>query len=227
MKGLTMDNNKKAVIEKRIMRTGEKLKKNNMEFYYAETSADIRKIVKSLISEGDVITNGGTMTMQECGLYDMLSSPEYNYIDRLKVAPEEVRDVYIKAFSADVYITSSNAITEDGVLYNVDGNSNRVAAIAFGPKSVIVIAGYNKIVKNLEEAELRVKREAAPPNCIRLNCDTPCSKTGECVSLSKSGRQIYDGCGGDARICCNYLISAYQRHKGRIKVIIVGEELGY
>ena len=100
-----MDNNKKAVIEKRIMRTGEKLKKNNMEFYYAETSADIRKIVKSLISEGDVITNGGTMTMQECGLYDMLSSPEYNYIDRSKVAPEEVRDVYIKAFSADVYIT--------------------------------------------------------------------------------------------------------------------------
>ena len=84
-----MDNNKKAVIEKRIMRTGEKLKKNNMEFYYAETSDDIRKIVKSLISEGDVITNGGTMTMQECGLYDMLSSPEYNLLTAQRLLPKK------------------------------------------------------------------------------------------------------------------------------------------
>ncbi|MBR0141001.1 MAG: LUD domain-containing protein, partial [Ruminococcus sp.] len=129
--------------------------------------------------------------------------------------------------SADVFISSANAITEHGVVYNVDGNSNRIAAIAFGPKSVIIIAGYNKIVANLEEAEIRVKKEAAPPNCVRLNCDTYCAEKGECVSMNKSGRQIYDGCGGDGRICCNYLISAHQRHKGRIKVIIVGEELGY
>ena len=222
-----MDNNKKAVIEKRIMRTGEKLKKNNMEFYYAETSADIRKIVKSLISEGDVITNGGTMTMQECGLYDMLSSPEYNYIDRSKVAPEEVRDVYIKAFSADVYITSSNAITEDGVLYNVDGNSNRVAALLYGPKSVIVVCGINKIVKNIDEAIKRVKTIAAPQNTIRLGIETPCGKTGECVSLRKENPELCDGCHGDTRICCNYVVSAQQRHIDRIKVIIIGEEYGY
>ena len=222
-----MDNNKKAVIEKRIMRTGEKLKKNNMEFYYAETSADIRKIVKSLISDGDVITNGGTMTMQECGLYDMLSSPEYNYIDRSKVAPEEVRDVYIKAFSADVYITSSNAITEDGVLYNVDGNSNRVAALLYGPKSVIVVCGINKIVKNIDEAIKRVKTIAAPQNTIRLGIETPCGKTGECVSLRKENPELCDGCHGDTRICCNYVVSAQQRHIDRIKVIIIGEEYGY
>lgn len=222
-----MDKNKMAIIEKRIQTTGKNLQKNNMEFYYAPTKNDVCSIVESLIKEGDTITNGGTMTMAECGLAELLNSPKYNYLDRSKLAPEEIPALYRKAFSADVYISSSNAITEDGVLYNVDGNSNRIAAIAFGPVSVIIIAGYNKIVKNLEEAEIRVKRDAAPPNCVRLNCNTYCSEKGECVSLSKSDRHISDGCGGDGRICCNYLISAQQRHKGRIKVIIVGEELGY
>ncbi len=222
-----MDNNKKTILEKRIQKVGENLQKNNMDFYYAETKEDVCPIVEKLIKKGDVITNGGTVTMGECGLSELLSSPDYNYLDRSKMTPEEVAELYIRAFSADVYISSSNAITEDGVLYNVDGNSNRIAAIAYGPKSVIIIAGCNKIVRDLKEAELRVKREAAPPNCVRLNCETYCKEKGECVSLSKAGHQISDGCGGDGRICCNYLISAHQRHKGRIKVIIVGEELGY
>ncbi len=222
-----MDINKKTIIEKRISNVGEKLRKNNMEFYYAETKQDVCPIVESLLKEGDVITNGGTMTMKECGLSELLSYPKYTYLDRSRMTPEEVAELYIRAFSADVYISSSNAITEDGVLYNVDGNSNRIAAIAFGPKSVIIIAGYNKIVKDLKEAEIRVKREAAPPNCVRLDCATYCKEKGECVSLNKAGSQIYDGCDSDSRICCNYLISAHQRHKGRIKVIIVGEELGY
>jgi L-lactate utilization protein LutB len=228
MKGYKkMDTNKKTMLEKRINKVGENLKKNNMQFYYAETKEDVAPIVKSLLSKGDTITNGGTVTMAECGLGELLSSPDYNYLDRSKMTPEEAAELYIKAFSADVYISSSNAITEDGVLYNVDGNSNRIAAIAFGPKSVIIIAGYNKIVRDLNEAEIRVKREAAPPNCERLGCPTYCKERGECVSLSKADRQISDGCGGDGRICCNYLISAHQRHKDRIKVIIVGEELGY
>lgn len=222
-----MNENKKIIMEKQIMRTGENLKKNNMEFYYAPSAGDVADIVRSLLHKGDVITNGGTMTMKECGLSELLESPDYNYLDRSKMTPEEIADLYIRAFSADVYISSSNAITEDGVLYNVDGNSNRIAAIAFGPKSVIIIAGYNKIVKDLEQAEIRVKREAAPPNCVRLDCKTYCAETGECVSLSKADRAITDGCSGDGRICCNYLISAQQRHKGRIKVIIVGEELGF
>lgn len=222
-----MDSNLKEVISERIKKTGENLKKNNMDFYYAETKADVAVIVESLLVGGDVITNGGTMTMAECGLEELLSSPKYNYHDRSKMTPEQVQKLYIDAFSADVYISSSNAITEDGVLYNVDGNSNRIAAIAYGPKSVIIIAGYNKIVKNLAEAELRVKTTAAPANCKRLSCDTYCKDKGECVSLSKPGQEMCDGCSSPARICCNYLVSAYQRHKGRIKVIIVGEELGY
>lgn len=223
-----MDSNKKTIIEKRIMKVGEKLKKNNMEFYYAEAKEDVPSIVKNLLKKGDVITHGGSISMAECGINELISSPEYTYLDRSKAqTPEEIKEIYRAAFSADVYISSANAITEDGVLYNVDGNSNRVAAIAFGPDSVIIIAGYNKIVRDLKEAEIRVKTEAAPPNCVRLSCPTYCSETGECMSLSKADRQMTDGCSGDGRICCNYLISAQQRHKGRIKVIIVGEELGY
>ena len=222
-----MDANLKSNLMKRINKTGENLRKNNMEFYYAETAGDVAGIVETLIKEGDTITNGGTMTMAECGLTQLLNNGKYNYLDRSKMTPEEIQKLYIDAFSADVYISSSNAITEDGVLYNVDGNSNRIAAIAFGPKSVIIIAGCNKIVRDLNEAELRVKTIAAPANCERLSCETYCKEKGECVSLSKADRQIYSGCSGDGRICCNYLISAQQRHKGRIKVIIVGETLGH
>lgn len=222
-----MDENKKIVIEKRIRKTGENLVRNNMEFWYAETKEDVKSIVESLLKKGDVITNGGTVSMAECGIADLLRSPDYTYLDRTGKSREEVEEIYIKAYSADVYISSSNAITEDGVLYNVDGNSNRVSAIAYGPKSVVIIAGYNKIVKNLDEAVMRVKRESAPPNCIRLDCPTPCKETGECISLLRTGSQITDGCSGDGRICCNYLISAKQRQKNRIKVILVGEELGY
>ncbi|MDE6034984.1 MAG: lactate utilization protein [Ruminococcus sp.] len=222
-----MDENKKTVIEKRIRKTGENLIKNNMGFYYAETKEDVKSIVESLLKKGDVITNGGTVSMAECGIADLLRCGDYTYLDRTGKSREEVEEIYIKAYSADVYISSSNAITEDGVLYNVDGNSNRVSAIAYGPKSVVIIAGYNKIVKNLDEAVNRVKRESAPPNCVRLDCPTPCKETGECISLSKTGSQITDGCSGDGRICCNYLISAKQRQKNRIKVILVGEELGY
>lgn len=222
-----MNEVKKIIIEKRIQKTGENLRKNNMEFYYAPAKEDVAEIVKGLLNDGDVITHGGTVSMAECGLKELIASPAYQYLDRSKCAPEEIPDLYRKAFFADVYISSSNAITEDGVLYNVDGNSNRIAAIAYGPKSVIIIAGYNKIVRDLKEAEIRVKREAAPPNCVRLDCATPCAKNGECISLNKAGRQMSDGCGGDGRICCNYLISAQQRHKGRIKVILVGEELGF
>ena len=223
-----MNDNKKTIIEMRINKTGANLKKNNMEFYYAPTAADVRGIVESLMPEGCTVTHGGSESMKECGIPELLNSGRNNYIDRSKATtPEETKAVYRQAFSADVYITSSNAVTEDGVLYNVDGNSNRIAAIAYGPDSVIVIAGYNKIVRDLAEAEVRVKNTAAPPNCVRLNCETYCAKTGECVSLKNASHQMSDGCAGDGRICCNYLISAQQRHKGRIKVIIVGEELAF
>ena len=135
--------------------------------------------------------------------------------------------MYRKTFSADAYFASSNAITENGELYNVDGNSNRVAAILYGPASVILVCGYNKIVKNIDEAIDRVKRVAAPGNTIRLNIDAPCSKLGKCISADKEDAELCSGCKSDRRICCNYVVCAQQRHKDRIKVIIIGEEYGY
>ena len=122
---------------------------------------------------------------------------------------------------------SSNAVTESGVLYNVDGNGNRVAALTFGPKSVIVVMGYNKIVKDLDEAVRRVKTVSAPANAVRLNCETYCRHTGVCVSLSKEHPEMADGCRNSDRVCATYVVSGQQRVKDRIKVILVGEELGY
>ncbi len=126
-----------------------------------------------------------------------------------------------------MYISSSNAITENGELYNVDGYSNRVAAICYGPESVIIVVGINKIVGNLDEAIKRVKTMAAPANATRLNCTSYCTEKGECMGLTSGNSSMTNGCRGQNRICCNYVVSAYQNQKDRIKVIIVGEELGY
>ena len=124
--------------------------------------------------------------------------------------------IFRQAFTCDTYLMSANAITENGELYNVDGNGNRVAALMFGPKSVIVIAGWNKIVPDLEAARQRVRQIAAPANTTRLNTQTPCKVLGSCQD-----------CHSDSRICCDYTVLGQQRIKGRVKVILVGEELGY
>lgn len=163
------------------------------------------------------------MSLKECGVMELLSSGRYNFLDRSKCDGDEIQKLYRDSFSADSYLCSSNAVTEDGLLYNVDGNSNRVAAICFGPKQVIMVVGYNKIVRNIDDAIHRVKSTAAPANTVRLSCDTYCAKTGVCMGIDG---KLADGCDG-ARICCNYVISAKQRIKDRIKVILVGEELGF
>ena len=207
----------------------ENLRKNSMEAYIAEDKAEAKAIVQSLLKEGTSVATGGSVTLSECGITELLTSGKYNFVDRSKgKTPDDVRRLYGEQYLCDTYLCSSNAITDNGVLYNVDGNSNRVSMIAHGPSSVIMVAGYNKIVKNLDEAVLRVKTIAAPKNTVRLGIDTYCSKCGECVSVSQGkGNEMTAGCESDFRICCSYLISAKQRHKGRIKVILVGEELGY
>lgn len=221
---------KQEIIDKKIEKTIANLKANNMEAYFCRTKEDARSLAESLIAPGDTITNGGSVTLAETGIMDLIKKSKYNYLDRARegITPEEIDKVYRDAFSADVYFTSANAVTENGELYNVDGNGNRVAAIVYGPKSVVVVCGYNKIVSNLREAELRVKEIAAPANTIRLNKDTYCSKCGVCLSI-KDGEStgLAKGCKSEDRICCSYLVSGYQRQKNRIKVIIVGEELGY
>ncbi len=225
-----MDQNTKTVIEKRIKRTINALEKNNMQAFYAENKCKAVELVSALIEKGATVSFGGSVSLSESGVMALLKSGEYNLLDRSRdgISPEEIQKIYRETFFADVYLCSSNAITENGELYNVDGFGNRVSAITFGPKSVIIVAGYNKIVKNLDEAANRVKEIASPANCLRLSKDTYCAACGKCVSL-KDGKadEITSGCSGDDRICCTYVISAKQRVKNRIKVILVGEELGY
>lgn len=206
----------------------QNIERNGMQAFYAESSAQAVEQVRALLHKGDVISCGGSVTLAQSGVLDLMRSGEYVFLDRSQAkTPEEIRSIYLRAFDADVYLTSCNAITEQGWLYNVDGNSNRIAAIAFGPKSVIAVIGVNKIVKDLKAAELRVKQSAAPQNALRLALNTYCAKTGECVSAKQENAAMCDGCAADARICCNYLVSAKQRTKNRIKVILVNETLGY
>lgn len=215
-------------MDRRIEKTMANLEKNNMKPYYVETKEEVAPLVKTLLNKGETVANGGSETLKECGIFeDILESGDYAFADRRGLEGEDIRQAYIKAYASDTYFCSSNAVTENGELYNVDGNSNRVSCIVYGPKQVIIIVGKNKIVKDINEAVERVKKHAAPPNCVRLSCGTPCAKTGECISLSQDDSTLCDGCQSERRICCNYVVSAHQRHKDRIKVIIVNENLGY
>ena len=224
-----MDTNLKTIIEKRIARTIDNLEKNNMQGIYVKSKADVVPKIKELLTEGDTVALGGSMSLFECGVIDLLRSGNYRLLDRYEkgLSREDTEKIFRDSFFADAYICSSNAITENGELYNVDGNSNRVAAICYGPESVIIVAGYNKIVKDIKDAIRRVKTKAAPANCVRLDCATYCKEKGECMSFLSDDTDIARGCNGSSRICCNYVVTAYQRKKHRIKVIIVGEELGY
>ena len=222
-----MDASIKNVIFQKIQRTGAALTANNMEYHYAERKEDVPKIVESLLSNGDVVSTGGSVSLKETGVIDLLKSDKYKYLDREAVGVDKVEQLYRATFSADAYLCSANAITENGEIYNVDGNSNRIAAIAFGPKSVIIVAGYNKIVRNIEEENARVKSLCAPSNTKRLGCATYCNENGQCLGLSENKGGFTAGCASEERILCNYMICAHQKIKNRIKVIIVGEELGY
>ncbi len=211
-----------------INKTLERLKRHNMETYFVETKEEVVPLLKTLMKEGEILTHGGSDTLKQCGVVDLLNSGEYNYLDRSKAeSPEEVEKIYRAAYTADTYLTSANAITEGGQLFNVDGNSNRVSAICYGPKQVVVICGFNKIVKDLDDAVVRLKTTASPMNTKRLGCDTYCAREGECLALGRDASYMCDGCMSPQRICCNYVITAFQRDKERIKVIIVGEKLGF
>ncbi len=204
-----------ALTEKRAQQVMDALRANNMEAFYAASADEVVPFVQKLLPAGCTVGCGGSMTLGETGVTALLESGAYNYLDRAKTAPEQMDELYRACFSADWYLTSANAITMDGQLYNVDGNANRVAAIAFGPTNVLVIVGVNKLVSDLHAAEVRVRELAAPANAMRLNCKTPCASTGRCAN-----------CRTPSRICCDTLVSGYQRRPGRIKVLLVGQELG-
>lgn len=191
--------------------------KRHLNGYYAATKEEAVQKALSLLEGSQTISWGGSMTLEELGLLNALRTQNtYTLLDRSKVPAEEVPNLYREAFSADCYLMSSNAITVDGKLVNIDGTGNRAAALIYGPKKVIILAGMNKVVKNEEEALSRVHQIACPKNAIRLNKKTPCALTGVC------GDCLTPDC-----ICAQTVITRFSREANRIHVILVGENLGY
>ena len=190
------------------------LESRNMTGYYAKNKEKALQIALDLIPEGSSVTMGGCMSAHEIGLVEALQEGEYNFIDRDNFADK--RAAMLMAYDADVFISSANAMTEDGVIINIDGNSNRVSAIAQGPKKVVFIVGMNKILGDVDAAMKRARNVAAPINAQRFGLETPCTKTGSCMN-----------CKSPDTICCQFLITRYSRHKDRIHVILVNDNLGF
>ena len=190
------------------------LQSRNMSGYYAESREEALRLALELIPEGSTATMGGGVSVQEIGLVDALKQGNYKFIDR--DAYEDKRAAMLLAYDADVFLASTNAITEDGVLVNIDGNANRVSAIAHGPKKVILIVGTNKVCDDVDGAMKRARNVAAPTNAQRFGLSTPCAKTGSCMN-----------CKSPDTICCQFLITRFSRHTGRIHVILVNDSLGF
>ena len=190
------------------------LNSRNMTGYYAENREAALKQALSLIPEGSSVTMGGAMSAHEIGLVDALKQGPYHFIDR--DAYEDKRAAMLAAYDADVFLSSVNGMTEDGILVNIDGNSNRVSAIAQGPRKVIFIVGMNKVCKDLDGAMKRARNVAAPINAQRFGLSTPCTKTGACMD-----------CKSPDTICCQFLITRFSRHAGRSHVILVNDSLGF
>ena len=207
-----------AMVSKRNYLVSEKvikgLKSRNMEGYYARSKEEALKIALSLIPEGSSVTMGGCVSAAQIGLVAALKEGNYDFIDRDQ--EEDKRAAMLKAYDADVFLASVNGMSEDGVLVNIDGNSNRVSAIAQGPRKVIFIVGMNKVCPDTDSALKRARGIAAPTNAQRFGLSTPCAKTGSCMD-----------CKSPDTICCQFLITRFSRHPGRIHVILVNENLGF
>lgn len=189
------------------------LESRNMTGYYAKDKEDALKQALELIPKKSTIAMGGCMSAKDIGLIDSLKEGDYNYIDRSKL---DARAGLMAAYDADIFLSSANAITDDGILVNIDGNSNRVSCIAQGPRKVIFIVGINKVCPDLDSAMKRARNVAAPANAQRFDIKTPCKTTGKCFD-----------CKSPDTICCQFLITRYSRHTDRIHVILVNDEIGY
>lgn len=189
------------------------LESRNISGYYASSKEDALKQALELIPEGSTIAMGGCASAHEIGLIKALEDGNYNYIDRDKMG---AREGLMTAYDADFFLSSANAITNDGIMINIDGNANRVSCIAQGPKKVIFIVGMNKICADLDSAMKRARNVAAPTNAQRFNVKTPCKETGKCFD-----------CKSPDTICCQFLITRCSKHAGRMHVILVNDNLGF
>ncbi|MFW5891568.1 MAG: lactate utilization protein [bacterium] len=208
---------KKKYYQKKAENIIENFKKRNIEgFYYPDAETAAEKILE-LIEDNSSVSWGGSMTLKEIGIFEKLENKNLELFDRSKAKnSEEKEEIYHRALNADYYLMSSNAVTQSGKLVNIDGRGNRLAALIYGPKNVIIAAGMNKVVIDEETALKRVRNQAAPANVTRLNKNTPCAETGRCHE-----------CQVDDTICCQTVITRRSGSKNRIKVILIGEELGY
>lgn len=186
----------------------------NMQAHYAPTREAALAQALALIPENATVAMGGCMSAREIDLVDALQAGPWRFIDRDAIADK--RAAMLAAYDADVFLSSANAITEDGVIVNIDGNSNRVSAIAQGPKMVLFIVGMNKVCPDLDSALKRARHVAAPINAQRFGLNTPCAKTGACAD-----------CKSPDSICCQFLITRFSRHPGRIHVLLVNDSLGF
>lgn len=190
------------------------LKSRNMNGYYAKDKDEALKLALELIPEGSTVNMGGAMSVHDIGLSKALKEGNYEFIERGKY--EDKRQAALLAYDADVFLASANAMTEDGVLINIDANSNRISAIAHGPRKVVLIVGMNKVCSDVDGALKRARNVAAPINAQRFGITTPCTETGSCMN-----------CKSPDTICCNFLITRFSREKGRINVILVNDNLGF
>lgn len=191
--------------------------KRNMEAVYCETAEEARKTVLAMIPEGSTVANGGSATLTETGILDVLKGDSYRYIPRSSSSdPKEIQAQFALQAQSEYYLMSTNAFTADGELVNIDGSANRLSLLLHGPLHVIIVAGMNKFAKTREDALNRVHNIASPPNCIRLNKKTPCAMTGLCGD-----------CQSPDCICCQEVITRRSMIPGRIKIVLVGEELGF
>ena len=208
-----MDKNLYTRNEKLAQKVIKGLESRNMTGYYAADREEALKKALELIPEGSTVTMGGAMSAVEIGLVDALVNGNYDFLDRNQMEP---REALLKGYDADVFLTSANAMTEDGVMVNIDGNANRVSYIANGPKKIVAIVGMNKVCDDVDGAMKRARNVAAPTNAQRFEINTPCKKTGSCAN-----------CKSPDTICCQFLVTRYSRHAGRIHVILVNDSLGF
>ncbi|MDK2808634.1 MAG: hypothetical protein PWP24_1371 [Clostridiales bacterium] len=195
----------------------EKFNTRGIEGYYCQTKEEALLMAERFLTPGCSVSWGGSMTLEEIGLIDVLKASDYLVYDRMEAKnEEEAKELYGKIVTSDYYFMSSNAITIDGELINIDGAGNRVACLIHGPSNVIIIAGMNKVVPDVKFGVARVRNTASPANAVRLSKNTPCATLGRCVN-----------CLSDDCICAQVVITRKSRIPNRIKVILVGEELGY
>lgn len=212
-----MDQNVEKILEIKNRKMQKAFNQNHIELLFLNNQEELLKYLDNLIEENQTVGVGGSMTLFETGVIDYLRKKPIRFLDRYQegLSTDQIENIFHQSLLADVYLTSSNAIDRNGNLYNIDGRGNRVAAMIYGPKKVVVIVGMNKIFDDELSAIQRIKNMSCPANALRLHKNTPCVQVGKCVD-----------CQSDDRICSAYVKIARQP-LGRMTVLVINEELGY